>query len=269
MDRVPICFIEEVLLQLADTPRFMDRKYPSMWGEVADMKLAREKADLYIYLESKEQAYFCVDDDDGPVELDCIGQFVFVKIRVTDDRDDDFNTRELPEFHPLTEKNFKLLHNVIRKPFPSDLDLDFLTYPIHPLVQRLCMAIPRVAKLDLSSQGPLSMDTLTRSIERETLSHLSCYIDMHVTKEMLPVLLRFAAFEKMKKFQITISEDSPVSYKALCNEVISAVETRKRGCCVAVDPDYKYSSPYLVVMGGNVEVNESCRNRHIFVRIRE
>uniref|UniRef100_A0A1I7ZAR6 Maelstrom domain-containing protein n=1 Tax=Steinernema glaseri TaxID=37863 RepID=A0A1I7ZAR6_9BILA len=232
MDRVPICFIEEVLLQLEDTPRFKNRKYPSIWGEVADKKLTRKNADLHIYLESKEKVFFCVYDDDGPVGLDRIGQFVLENIEFEDILDEDWNATELPKFHPLTKKNFQRLHNVFRKPFPCSLELDFQTDPIHPLVQRLCLAIPRVAELRLASQVPLCMDILTRSIERGTLRFLCCQVD--VTQEMLPVLLKFVTSEKMDKFEAKPSDDSPISYETLLNVIVDAVLTRKRGCRVLV-----------------------------------
>uniref|UniRef100_A0A1I8ACU5 Tudor domain-containing protein n=1 Tax=Steinernema glaseri TaxID=37863 RepID=A0A1I8ACU5_9BILA len=240
MDRVPICFIEEVVLQLEKTPYSKDRKYPSIWGEVANKKLTRERAYLHLYLKSKEQAYFCVyDGNNEQLELDRIGQFVFVDIKVTDDLDEDWNTGELPKYHPLTKKNFQLLQNVILKPFPCSLELYLHTNPTHPLVQRLFLAIPRVAEVRLKSQVPLSMDTVTQSIERGTLKYFSCYyIDIYLTHEMLSVFLRFVASEQMNQFEITLSDDSPVSYEALLNGVIDAVLRRKRGCRIGVDKRY-------------------------------
>uniref|UniRef100_A0A1I8ABJ3 DUF3786 domain-containing protein n=1 Tax=Steinernema glaseri TaxID=37863 RepID=A0A1I8ABJ3_9BILA len=225
MDRVPIRFIQEVLLQLEEN-QFLDtqdRKYPSIWAEVANKKRTREGADLLIYLTFEEEVLFCVFDDDGPVELDRIGQFVLDNVFVEDlgEQEEHDWIWEIEELYPVTKKNFHLLHSLIRKPFPCHLEFNFQTDPIDPLVQRLCLAIPWVAGLRLNSQMPLSMDILTRSVERGTLKYLFCHVD--VTVLLLPVLLRFVASEKMDKFEATPSDDSPISYEALLNGVIDAV----------------------------------------------
>uniref|UniRef100_A0A1I8AEF7 F-box domain-containing protein n=1 Tax=Steinernema glaseri TaxID=37863 RepID=A0A1I8AEF7_9BILA len=242
MDCVPICFIEEVLLQLEENQFYLICKFSSIWGEITDKELSRGRAYLHLYIESKGKAYFCVDDaHQKSVELDRIGQFVITYIDVEDvdgqEDEEDWNWL-LSKLHPLTKKNFQLLLNFIRKPFPCYLALDFQTDPIHPLVQRLCLDLPRIAELVLLSQGSLSMDILTRSIERGTLSNLFCYIN--VTQKVLPALFKFVAFEKMEELYVDHSDDCPVSYETLLNGIIDAVQSRKRGCRISVDERYRH-----------------------------
>uniref|UniRef100_A0A1I8ADC5 RNA-directed DNA polymerase-like protein n=1 Tax=Steinernema glaseri TaxID=37863 RepID=A0A1I8ADC5_9BILA len=269
MDRVPIRFIEEVVLQLVDNYCFMDREYPSIWGRVAS-KLTRKKAYLHLYLKSKEQAYFYVDDyDRKQVELDRIGQFIIVNIKVEDKKNKGWDIFNPPKFHPLTKKNFQLLQNLIRKPFPCFLGFDFQTDPIHPLVQRLCLAIPRVVKLYFNSQVPLSMDILTRSIERGTLSDLSCHTD--VTKETLPVLLRFMASEKMNELMVFRSRgcSQSVSYETLFDAVVDAILNKERGCHIQVDERCRNLCGRLKTMRGKFSVNFRYVDDCIFVRSRK
>uniref|UniRef100_A0A1I7YX95 Mab-21 domain-containing protein n=1 Tax=Steinernema glaseri TaxID=37863 RepID=A0A1I7YX95_9BILA len=222
MDRVPLCFIEEVLLLLEiQKPLFScdTLQYPSTWGRVSASKGVREQAVLDVYFESNKEPFFEVFSS-GPVPLEDLDQYVLRRIAIREESGVLTEDR-----HPLNKENFQLWRRHLRKGHPCTLAL-LANFSGVSLVEQLCLAPSRVTNFYFSRHLPLPTKLLTQSIHRGTLRWLICS-SVHVTKEIFPVLLRFVASEPFEKFKLTCST-GPVSSRVVLEGAIDAFLSRPR-----------------------------------------
>uniref|UniRef100_A0A1I7ZSN3 EAL domain-containing protein n=1 Tax=Steinernema glaseri TaxID=37863 RepID=A0A1I7ZSN3_9BILA len=224
MDRVPILFIEEVMLQFELIPSFLEGT--PLWASIADSKRSRKGVFLYVYLVNDKEAVFSVLNFAFPEPLVNLVQFGISYITIMDG-----NKGMLTDsrFHLLTKTNFKLLRNCLRRGHPCTMHFDVIQRKNHPLVQKLCWAASRITKISFSGQTCLPIEALTRILERGTLRVLESSNFFNVTHEALPFLLKFVASEHMTYFCIDIATNSPVSYNALLSGVVDAFLSVERG----------------------------------------
>uniref|UniRef100_A0A1I7ZAL0 FBD domain-containing protein n=1 Tax=Steinernema glaseri TaxID=37863 RepID=A0A1I7ZAL0_9BILA len=229
MDRVPILFIEEVLLQLDDEcPWKTDNdasKFPSIWGRVHDIQRSKKHIYLSVYVFSDKEAVFSVSNFGTSDPLVNLEQFCLKSIRVHEGHQ---TMADDSSHHPLTEANFKVLWKQLAQGRVYSISLEVDEHRSHPLVNRLISAPPRFVKFEAFKLLPSSIEALTRSVEIGILRSFRCYRRLNLTHDLLPVLLKFVASEKMEKFLCNIENNGPVSYNTLLKGVVDAFLSRKR-----------------------------------------
>uniref|UniRef100_A0A1I8A4F8 Uncharacterized protein n=1 Tax=Steinernema glaseri TaxID=37863 RepID=A0A1I8A4F8_9BILA len=219
MDRVPLRFVEEVLLQL-DTK---DSLYPSFWGKVAERKRPRKHARILVYFEPNTEGRFSVRSTTSlrPVALEDLDQFVLVSIHIREG----FGQRTEGQY-PLTKSNLKLLQRHLRRGHPCDLSL-FEDLERASLVEQLCLAPSRLTRIYLFKHQPLPTAILTRNIELGTLRSLNCPSGVIVTQEVVPAVLRFVASENFKSLLLP-QMSGEASKESFVKGVIDAFLSRPR-----------------------------------------
>uniref|UniRef100_A0A1I7YXY3 F-box domain-containing protein n=1 Tax=Steinernema glaseri TaxID=37863 RepID=A0A1I7YXY3_9BILA len=217
MDRVPICFIEDVLLQLERLQVSSYGKfpqYPSIWGKVAARKCFRISATLAVFLVSKKEAVFYVTSNNKFVPLGDLEEFTVEVIQIYK------SGQPTKDCYPMTKANLQLLQKHLRRGYPCGLTFD-ANFSGVALVEQLCLAPSRLTELQILNCQLLPTEILTQNINRGTLRCLLCSNGVHVTNEFFPVLLRFVASEQFEKLNFD-SSSGPVSSRICLMGVINA-----------------------------------------------
>uniref|UniRef100_A0A1I7ZQN5 F-box domain-containing protein n=1 Tax=Steinernema glaseri TaxID=37863 RepID=A0A1I7ZQN5_9BILA len=228
MDRVPNCFIEEVLL-LLDYERYgcsgdaEVKRLPSIWGQIVNSKRPKEYARLDVYLRNDKEAFFLVWNRGKFLKLPNLEQFTISQMFIWDGHE---GVSDGSVYHPLKETNFKLLRRQLARGHAFTMCLE--SKGSHALVDRLRLVPPRIVELKVFNLLPSSVEALTRSVDRGTLRSLESFGCLTVTHEHLQVLLNFVASEQLEHFSFKISVRSPVSYSAVLTEVVNAFLSRNR-----------------------------------------
>uniref|UniRef100_A0A1I7YXB7 Glycosyltransferase family 1 protein n=1 Tax=Steinernema glaseri TaxID=37863 RepID=A0A1I7YXB7_9BILA len=229
MDRVPLRFIEEVLLLLDSIPYWIRKTlhYPSTWGKVAARRGVKEQVRVNVYL-SQEPVFSLWTSHAGtnmPVPLEDLEQFVIRDIFIYKE-----NRVWREERHPLNKKNFQLLQRHLRRGYPCYLALHANFSGISYLEQ-LCLAPSRVTHFSFDGLDPFDLplptEILTQNIDRGALRCLVCSNGVHVTNEFFPVILRFVASEQFEHLMFA-SSSGPVSSKVFLEGAIDAFLSRPR-----------------------------------------
>uniref|UniRef100_A0A1I8ACL2 Glycerophosphodiester phosphodiesterase n=1 Tax=Steinernema glaseri TaxID=37863 RepID=A0A1I8ACL2_9BILA len=247
MDRVPLLFIEEVLLQLDSTPYWIRKTlhYPSTWGKIAAKRGVKEQARVNLYLR-QEPVFSIWSFHTGiktPVPFEDLDQFVLEGVTIS---------KEEGQGRPLTKANLQLLQRHLRRGYPCSLILkaDFRG----TIAEQLCLAAPQVVSIQMNSQVSPSVEILTRSIERGTLRTLWCTSAVRLTKKLFPVLLKLVASEQFKFLRIARSSGA-ISNEACLTGVINALLGRPRRQKFTFYVAQRYENLCSRLVGDDVRVN--------------
>uniref|UniRef100_A0A1I7YXE0 F-box domain-containing protein n=1 Tax=Steinernema glaseri TaxID=37863 RepID=A0A1I7YXE0_9BILA len=231
MDRVPLRFTEEVLLQLEmeeSKRRNLKRKLQairtlaSIWSGIANRP--RKYANLKIYFDPHEVVFY-LESDRKPVALEDLGSIVIDEFLISDNR-----PRDGLHCDPLTESSLKQLKKLLRRGNPCELSVYCRNE--HPLLQQLCLAPARVTKLKCF-YFPITCreEVFVRILERRTLGSFAFWRETFLTPELLRLLLAFLPTREFHHLSIAVTTDSSVSIQTLTNELIDTVlsmEGRRR-----------------------------------------
>uniref|UniRef100_A0A1I8A5W2 BTB domain-containing protein n=1 Tax=Steinernema glaseri TaxID=37863 RepID=A0A1I8A5W2_9BILA len=182
MNRVPIIFIEEVILQIERGAGWTGKLHEtyllsSNWGRIACSKMFAPKAGLNIEFKPNKEAVFSIISSYGePVALEDLGEVLFEHIII--------GNRIDRHIHPLTDTNLKLLQKHFRKGYPCEVSV-WNKYYNQPLIKKLCLAPSRITLLKfVASEKLLSLDICILEgspVSYETL--LNGLIDALLSKE--------------------------------------------------------------------------------------
>uniref|UniRef100_A0A1I8AC27 Proteasome assembly chaperone 1 n=1 Tax=Steinernema glaseri TaxID=37863 RepID=A0A1I8AC27_9BILA len=225
MDRVPLLFVQEVLLLLDRTHNLYRNipQYPSTWGSVADRRGVKRHTCVTVYL--RKNPVFSIWTSRTavpvPVPLKYLDHYPVEEIQISKKSEQGMRI-----CHPMTKANLQLLQRHFRRGHPCELTVCANFIGVAP-VEQLFSTLSRLTELYLHNRKAVPMEILTQSIHRGTLSRLICSIDVHVSEEFLPVLLRFVASEQFEVLAIA-SSSGPVSSEVFLKEAIDAFLSRPR-----------------------------------------
>uniref|UniRef100_A0A1I8A4Z9 Mitochondrial ribonuclease P protein 1 n=1 Tax=Steinernema glaseri TaxID=37863 RepID=A0A1I8A4Z9_9BILA len=226
MDRVPILFIKEVLLQLEQPCHVKEiPQYPSTWGKVASRKVVRKPAELEVYYAANKEPVFFLrtSGPSSPLALEDLEQFALESIAIRKKRYfDDIYT--LP--YPLTKANIQLLQKHLQRGHPCRLlSVDVNGLPL--LKQLCCLAPSRITHIYVKKNQPLPTEVLTQSVERGTLCHLNCAYSINMTQDTFMVLKKFVASKNFDSLILTTFHGS-LSEVTFIEGVVDAFLSRPR-----------------------------------------
>uniref|UniRef100_A0A1I7YHN8 UDENN domain-containing protein n=1 Tax=Steinernema glaseri TaxID=37863 RepID=A0A1I7YHN8_9BILA len=227
MDRVPLCFINEVLLHLEGEPLHRIPELPSVWGEISDDKPVKHKVILNICVAPNGMTFFCIDHQNSygyyVIPLTYLHLFT-IEVIVLQERQ-----RIGGNYQLLTERIFTLLQEHLQKPHVACcLMFGLQKINDYPLLAQLCITPPRITRIHLKASLPFVIKPLARSIERGTLRHFSCKVPLQITKEIVTFLSTFLTFEKFQYLKLTRAADSPVPYDDLLQGLVDGFANRER-----------------------------------------
>uniref|UniRef100_A0A1I7YKN9 FBD domain-containing protein n=1 Tax=Steinernema glaseri TaxID=37863 RepID=A0A1I7YKN9_9BILA len=221
MDAVPVCFIEEVVLQLERLNNSIKgpqevSKLSSIWGRITKLAV------LEVYLSRRKLAVFSLKCDEEPVAVEELGQITIQRIEILD------NIGYELDCHPLTKANFELLRKSPWRNYPCELSIRYSGANYHPVVDQLCLMPSRVTKFKVFSYITLPRKPLARIMENGNLRSFECYSGLYLTADLLPLLLKFVASKDLSHFTVVIGKSSPVSCETFINGMIDAFLSRER-----------------------------------------
>uniref|UniRef100_A0A1I7ZWX8 Uncharacterized protein n=1 Tax=Steinernema glaseri TaxID=37863 RepID=A0A1I7ZWX8_9BILA len=230
MDRVPICFIEEVLLQISyklcgPTSHGEHHKLPCIWGRIAKRKPVKETVGLHLCFVSEKEAHWNVwrHKTSESVPLANLGHFTISHIVIWGRSMEGYRRCDL-----LTETNFKVLRKYLRTGLSCIIIFSAKKRCDHPLVRKLCLAPTRVTRIELFKPTPIQLEILTQSVTRGTLRSFEFPFHLNVTNELLHVLLEFVASVQIEEFSLYVALKSPISYETVLSRVAEAFLSRER-----------------------------------------
>uniref|UniRef100_A0A1I7ZQ87 Rad60-SLD domain-containing protein n=2 Tax=Steinernema glaseri TaxID=37863 RepID=A0A1I7ZQ87_9BILA len=222
MDRVPVAFIEEVLLMIDYVSHWVKageaKKLSSNWGEMAKRKSSKKEVRLNVYLTNDKEAVFSVTHYYRNVPLVDLDKVIVDNMCVKDGEEAEAEE----QYHPLTEANFQLLRRHLSRGNPCTIELECKERQRHPLLQQLCLAPTRLSRIRLFHEMPIPVEALTRSVKRGTLRWFGSDSSLKITPEVHSALLKFVASNQMDHMSFEVQEDSPVSYETLLAGVVYA-----------------------------------------------
>uniref|UniRef100_A0A1I8ADF6 F-box domain-containing protein n=1 Tax=Steinernema glaseri TaxID=37863 RepID=A0A1I8ADF6_9BILA len=231
MDRVPNCFIKEVLVQL-DYERECWfgwsrrlRELPLIWGQIANSKPFKKSACLQVYFMNDREAVFTATtflNSTHHLTVVNLQQYYFKHIYIEDGAEE---MAAYPRYYPLTKKNFDLLRKLLSIGHSCTLILKFRKHQNHTLLQQLLSIPSRIEDVELYDQLPSTVKALTPLIERGTLRRLYC----HAAKnDSLTVLYKFMTFKGLHSFHLELEDRRPSTYKEVLRKMIDTLLYPKR-----------------------------------------
>uniref|UniRef100_A0A1I7ZRH1 NIN-like protein n=1 Tax=Steinernema glaseri TaxID=37863 RepID=A0A1I7ZRH1_9BILA len=230
MDKVSRLFIQEVILQLdheANTMKWLS----TTWGQIAKSRWLKEEVRLNVYSTDDSEPVFSfnstITNYRMPVDLDDMDEFIIRKIAIKGVKEE---TNATPFFNPgclpLTEKNLNLLREHLSYGWPVKVGVQ--EHKEHHLVQQLCLVPARVTDLAIDSMESFKMEALTRNVERGTLRSFHCFSHLNITQDLLSVLWKIVASEKMKGLLLFVSQSCPFYYETILADIVDAFLSTER-----------------------------------------